>query len=578
MIRNDNYSRDNFLLPEFDVSWPFYTVESDYLTGWACLAFALIFAILAWMYPRITSYWRKAILLVAAVGSLLVYSNFLTFHGPINKDEVRLLQTWDMFHYVLGARYQAELGYDHFYDASLLALREIETGGSDQEFWTKLSYRDMRTYELLPGTVALLQKEEIKKPFSEKRWQQFVKDIDVFYRDLGPDYFKKAMGDHGYNPPPTYTLLAQFLLGEGDLTETKLMLLASIDSVLLVFAFGLLVWGFGLEAALVSTIIFGISFMSNFSWVGNAFLRFGWLTAIVGAIVFQKKNRPVASGIFLGISAGLRIFPGVLIFVLAFPFLWSWWKEIQKVRNQDKASGRFEDFLLWKKSDRCVRLLKTTTSAAGILVFWVFITTLASDRASMWSEWSDAISLHSGRLSANHAGLQTAVTIDPDLTGGKIVAPNVDEWWNEKKKETLSKRSWIYAPILITYLGLLLACARKSSPEHFLLIGLTSLFFLIDLSGYYYSFMALLPLLFFERNFKNMAVGFVFASVIALVIMSQYWTQQVYRYLDWVYAISSLVLLFLFLGYPVIHLLLDRFGDKKTSDYKGGTLDSSESL
>jgi len=47
MIRNPNYSEENFLVPNFEVSWPFYTVESDYLSAWVCLLFAIIFGILA---------------------------------------------------------------------------------------------------------------------------------------------------------------------------------------------------------------------------------------------------------------------------------------------------------------------------------------------------------------------------------------------------------------------------------------------------------------------------------------------------------------------------------------------------
>lgn len=558
MIRNDSYSQENFLYPEFDIAWPFYTVESDYLSAWVCLIFAVVLAFLARNKLKSKSVFKYTILTFSAVGSLLVYTNFLTFHGPLNKEEVRLLQTWDMFHYIIGSRYQPELGYDHFYDASLLALREIEREQPDREFWTKLSYRDMRTYQLLPGTAALLQEEEIKALFPKERWVQFVKDIRVFYEDLGPQYFYKLLGDHGYNPPPTHTLIARVLIGKGDLTRSKLLFLASIDGLLLILAFALLSWGFGFEAALISTVLFGVAYMSNFSWVGNAFLRFGWLTAIIAGIVFQKKNRPVTSGICLGIAAGLRVFPGLLLFSLAFPFLWGWKEEIRQNRKGNRSSKILEDILAWKKSEKCMRLLRTTMSAAAFLVVWGSITTLLSDRPSLWNEWSETIALHSNRLSANHVGLRVAVTIDPELTSGKIFQEDADAWWNQMKQEKLIARSWIYIPIVITYLGLLLACARKASPDRFLLIALTSLFFLIDLSGYYYSFLALLPLPFLGRTYKNWNIGYASASVLALVIMSQYWIQQAYRYLDWIYALASLVLIGVLLAVPITELLLDR--------------------
>ncbi len=553
MIRNPNYSSENFLSPIFDVSWPFYTVESDYLSAWACLFFAVILIVMAKYASRASKRLRVSTLFVCALVSLLVYSNFLTFHGPINKDEVRHLQSWDMFHYVIGTRYHAELGYDHFYDACLLALREVESDVSDRDFWSRISYRDMRNYEIMPATVALLQSEEIKAAFTEERWTRFVADIAVFYNDLGTEYFLRTLQDHGFNPPPTYTLVAKSFLGTGALTEPKLAFLASIDWVLLAAAFGLIAWGFGIEAALVSTILFGIAYMSNFSWVGNAFLRFGWFFGVVGGIVLQKKRYPIAAGLCLGFATGLRVFPGILLFSLAFPFLWSWWAEIRSNRGSENPKPAIPDWLIWKRSDRCMQLLKTTITAAVLLTTWAVLATLLSDRSS-WSEWSETIALHNNRLSANHVGWRAAVTIDSDLTSGKIFQEDPITWWNEQKRETLAKRTWVYIPVALTFLGLLLASARRSSLAHYLVVGLTGLFFFIDLSGYYYSFLALLPLLFFGRKWAGLDLGYTSASCLALVIMGQYWTQQIYLHLDWVYTISSLVLALVLILIPAIHL------------------------
>lgn len=563
MIRNPNYSEENFLVPNFEVSWPFYTVESDYLSAWVCLLFAIIFGILAFKRLQIKPIWRNTILSLCALGGLLVFSNFLTFHGPMGKERVRLAQSWDMFHYVIGARYQSELGYDHFYDACLLALREIETEQSDPEFWQRFQYRDMRTYEILPGAAALMQEAEIKAFFSSMQWEQFVQDVTYFYHDLTPEYFYNVFGDHGYNPPPTYTLAAKLFVGSGDLSESKLLLLASIDWILIALALGLIAWGFGVEAALVTVSLFGIAYMSNFSWIGNAFLRFGWFTGIVAGIVFQKRGLAVASGVSLGIAAGLRVFPGILLFSLAFPFIWSWWKEI-KAGERNIRSWK-NDLLAWHRSNRCVQLMKTVVSAAVLLVVWGITAELVSDRSGVWSEWKDTISLHEGRLSANHVGLRSGITIHPELTSGKIVAADPIEWWNTKKAEILAKRAWIYIPIILLYLGCLLACARKASIHHYLLVGLTSFFFFLDLSGYYYSFMALFPLLFVGRSLRNISMAYLAASLLALLVLSHYWTQQIYQYLDWVYAVSSLVLIPLCLALPICYLLIERSNNRLRS-------------
>ena len=558
MIRNPNYAEDNFLVPTFEVSWPFYTVESDYLSAWACLIFAIVLAVLAYQKIKLSSVYQKSILGLCAIGSVLVYTNFLTFHGPISKEEDRLIQSWDMFHYVIGARYQPELGYDHFYDACLLALREIESDKTESEFWQPLKYRDMRNYEILPGAAALMQTEEIKAPFTEERWQQFIEDIEYFYRDLTPDYFYNVLGDHGYNPPPTYTLVARLLLGKGDITQTKLLLLASIDWLLLIAIFGLISWGFGLNSALITTLLFGIAYMSNFSWVGNAFLRFGWLAGIVAGIVFQKKGFSVFAGLALGFAAGLRVFPGFVLFALAFPFIWSWLRELKQSKLKGSESSWVESLLIWRQSKRCVQLMKIVTAAALFLVVWGLFAELTSQRSGIWIEWKETISLHEGRLSANHVGIRSGVTIHPEYTSGKILSEDPIGYWNEMKAETLQKRSWIYLPIILIYLGLLLACARKTSPHIYMLISLTILFFFLDLSGYYYSFLALFPLLFSEKSIKGISIQYASASLLSVVILGQYLTQQKYLHLDWVYAVSSLVLIFIFLAIPVTHLFIER--------------------
>ena len=564
MIRNPNYAEENFLAPTFELSWPFYTVESDYLTAWACLLFAIIFVVFAYKKIQLSPKLKKGILIFCALGSLLVYSNFLTFHGPISKDRVRLVQSWDMFHYVVGARYQAELGYNHFYDACVLALREIEADQSDADFWPRFKYRDMRTYEILPGAAAMLQEAEIKAPFTEERWQQFVEDIAYFYYDLTPEYFYNVLADHGYNPPPTYTLVAKLFVGSGDLSEAKLLFLASIDWLLLVLVFGLIAWGFGGEASLVAITLFGIAYMSNFSWVGNAFLRFGWLAGIAAGVVFQRKGFVIASGLCLGFAAGLRVFPGILLFSLAFPFVWNWWKEIKASENQTRSLK--EDLFSWRRSSTCVQLMKTVVSAAALLIVWGIAAELFIDRSGVWSEWKDTISLHEGRLSANHVGLKSGVTIHPEYTSGKIVSEDPIEWWNEKKSETLSNRSWIYIPIILLYLGLWLACAKQMPIDRYLIIGLSSFFFFLDLSGYYYSFMALLPLAFAGRSMKNGSVFYLAAALIALLVLGHYWAQQLYRYLDWVYAVSSFILIPVFLVLPIACLALEKTREDLKAD------------
>ncbi|MCB1120715.1 MAG: hypothetical protein KJT03_04145 [Verrucomicrobiae bacterium] len=564
MIRNPNYSPENFLVPEFKVSWPFYTVESDYLTAWICLIVAGVFVLLAYKKISIPGTWRKAILTGCAALSLFSYSNFFTFHGPMGDGKVRIYQTWDMFHYVIGARYQQELGYDHFYDACLLALNEIDEELEDAEFWRRFTYRDMRTYEILPASAAWLQREEIKDKFTTMRWDQFVEDIRFFYTDLSPEYFYNLLGDHGYNPPPTYSAVAKALTGTGDITYAKLRLLASIDWILLLLCFALIVWGFGLEAALICTTLFGVAYMSNFSWVGNAFLRFGWLVGVVGGMVFLKKEHPVLAGISLGLATGLRVFPGLLLFSLAFPFVWNWWKKVRSENREKASASAFGGFLSWRKSKTCVLLMKTVATAGVLLACWGTWTGFASSRPNLWSEWSNTISLHNGRLSANHVGLKVAVSTHPDLTSGKIMAADPIEYWNEKKTELLWKRAWIYFPLILIFLGLLLCNAGKLPPYQFLLLSLTGLFFFIDLSGYYYSFLALLPLTFFGFRRNGFRLDFIAAALLALVILGQYWTQQFYLHLDWIFAISSIVLLFIFLGLPLIRALLAEEANETT--------------
>jgi hypothetical protein len=120
--------------------------------------------------------------------------------------------------------------------------------------------------------------------------------------------------DHGYNPPPVWTMTGKAVSSLGRADDRFFKLLAGIDVVLNAGTLLLFNWAFGFRVMAVAAIFWGVNAPADFAFTGGAFLRQDWLFLLVAAVCLARKRRFGLAGFALTWSALLRIFPGVFVF------------------------------------------------------------------------------------------------------------------------------------------------------------------------------------------------------------------------------------------------------------------------
>jgi hypothetical protein len=179
---------------------------------------------------------------------------------------------------------------------------------------------------LKPATVALEHPEQcdpgfkdesgnVVSKFTPARWDEFKQDIKFFRLATmdGKDYWDGMQKDHGYNPPPVWTLTGYLIASTHRATEGFMQLLGLIDEFYLVAMFIAIYWAFGWRVFSVSAILWGCQASAPNYWTLGAFLRQDWLFWFVLAACFARKRMFYAAGAAMVYSALLRVFPGLAV-------------------------------------------------------------------------------------------------------------------------------------------------------------------------------------------------------------------------------------------------------------------------
>lgn len=254
----------------------------------------------------------------------------------------------DLTYYYLNSKYFEELGYFELYPAMLLADEE------DGHFLDHVSkYRDLHTYVKTSRKFAQLS--DVKKKFTVERWQQFKDDVKFFVSHDNSGGWKYFFSDHGFNPPPTWTIIGRILSRSTPITHLKLI--TSLDILLVVIMFCFVAWSFGVDTMLFSILFFCVTFSGRWPVLGHALLRFDWLVAIVVAVCMLKKNYFFVAGGLVMYAALNRIFPVLFFFPVLFHLLLC----VYRHGNIDNTTKSFI------KGSGCVFILLVVTS---VIVHW----------------------------------------------------------------------------------------------------------------------------------------------------------------------------------------------------------------
>ncbi|MEM1030118.1 MAG: hypothetical protein AAGN82_07200 [Myxococcota bacterium] len=272
--------------------------------------------------------WKKLIGITLALMAISAYFNGYRFGYP------KYWHRWDQYHYYIGAKYFPELSYKNLYKCAVVAQHEVgrlpykldRPWGSDKhatrnvDMGKEMQEPDKKIRDLLgdnlliPVGDILDHPEACRDRFTPERWEQYKRDIAFFRIVSGKGYWTDMQKDHGFNPPPVWTIGGKFF---GDLAQTSSVrfhqFLASLDIVYLVGMFLALWWGFGWRVFAVGAVFWGCQSSAPFYWTGGAFLRQDWLFFSVLSVACIRRRYFKTAGAALVYAGLLRIFPGLVV-------------------------------------------------------------------------------------------------------------------------------------------------------------------------------------------------------------------------------------------------------------------------
>jgi len=377
-----------------------------------------------------------ALLAALAVIGVLAWCNFGKFHFS------GFVHLHDMFHYYLGAKYLPETGYTRLYDCAFLAAREGQAG-------TTPAIKSVRNLgnNRIEGIERILENEAaLKQNFSASRWEAFRSDVVWFRNALSDKGWADILKDHGFNATPVWALAGGSIANRMPLSAGNLVRIALIDSCLLVLMWVAVCWGFGWRTAAIGMVFWGANILGDYSYTGGSLLRFDWLVALVAGISCLKRERPVAAGFLLALSALSRLFPALVVAtVLAGLAL----QALGPLRAAALATG------------------KRLVAGCALCAVPLIVATLLFSGGACLREFAENVRKHYATPFTNNVSL-SAVLAFKSAARGRILNDDraTEPWdaWKTEQNRTFHSRRVLYGGLVILFLALVGRAAMRHPP------------------------------------------------------------------------------------------------------------------
>ncbi|HEV8246614.1 MAG TPA: glycosyltransferase family 87 protein [Polyangiaceae bacterium] len=473
---------------------------------------------------------------VAYIMTILAFGVYFDYGNP-NTRYSEYYHRHEFYHYYLGSKFFKEVGYQRLYECT--AIAEVELGRRSQI--EKREIRDLRVNLIKPmaATYVLKDPAQCKSHFAPERWDSFKKDVEWFYKSAAGTYWESMMKDHGYNPPPVWTMTGKFFGSFGPASDHYFKVLSSIDVLFHLGTVLLFGWAFGWRAMAVATIFWGCNAPANFYWTGGAFLRQDWIFFLIASLCCAKKHKFVLAGAFLMWSSLLRIFPVILFFG---------WGIIMGLylldRLRDRGSIRSVKDLLHPSH---WRVLAGAAIAVAVLVP---ASMAVAGKDSYKQFYEHTLKTHQGTPLTNHMGLETMLVHDWSSRMRFMRDDNLDDpfqSWKQGRLDRFKARKPIFFAI-VAFIGLWSVWALRRTKLLWIAIPLSvpMLMCLTNLTCYYYSFfMTVAALVTVRRQLGPAILATSGASTILLYSPSgYYWVDD--RFTAQTYLFAALALLVLY--------------------------------
>jgi multidrug transporter EmrE-like cation transporter len=294
--------------------------------------------------------------------------------------------------------------------------------------------------------------------------------------------------DHGYNPPPVWTITGAFFAKMHPAIEWYMKLLSCLDIGLFAAMFGMLAWAFGWRVMCLALVFWGTQAASPFYWTGGAFLRQDWLFYLIASVCMARKKKYFWSGAFLSYSTLLRGFP-VLFFagwvVTAAAHFW---------RTRHAPSPGAQGIVGWLDA-RFGRHHRKLAAGALVAAMVLVPTSVALFGARSWPDFAHQIGIHTELSSTNRMGWQVVVEHGAEgrmqTTRDNHLSDPFAKWKAARRDRLRALRPIYIAGIVLAMGAFVYACWRVRTPWVALALGCVLPAMSLELACYYYSYFLL---------------------------------------------------------------------------------------
>lgn len=477
---------------------------------------------------------RRVAIALTAIG-FLAYFDFFNPHTRYSEYYHR----HEFYHYYLGSKYSSEVGYTRLYECTAIAEVELGRGKEIRE----RELRDLRVNLIKPTTDSYVFSNpgECKNRFTAEKWEAFKKDVQWFYQSARGSYWENMMKDHGYNPPPVWTMAGKFFSSFGPASDGYFKLLASIDVILQLGTVLMLGWAFGWRVMTVATVFWGVNGAANFYWTGGAFLRQDWIFCFVAALCLARKRYFALAGAALTYSTLLRIFPMIAFagwgIIIGLDVI----SRIRKHLAGETLPGRGID--RWLHRDH-QRLLAGCIVAGGILVPTSVVVTGPDSYLEFYNH---TLRTHENTPLTNHMGLKSIMAHDWDSRmrfGRNDSLDDPFQEWKQGRIDRNNNRSLARHAIILALGGWMVWALRRTK---FLWVGqalaVPLMMSMSELTCYYYSFFLAGAVLIKMR--PTIGPPYLMAAASSYIVLNNfYWVDDKFVAMSWVFLLISLMTLY----------------------------------
>lgn len=437
---------------------------------------------------------RKALLLFLFIVAIIACINYFY----ISRTPGSYIHRWDMFHTYMGTKYYDELGYTKLYECAVsLDARHIN-------FYENLDrIRELSTLKYISAEL-VVEESDCEVLFSKDRKNEFINDLKFFNSLTYPQYWNRLFRDKGYNGSPFYTYVLSKLVNNVALSYRNLILLAMIDIILILVSFYFVYRAFGIWTCLIALIFFCVNFPARFVHMGGSILRFDYIAYLIIGLCFYKLKSYKISGLFLALSAMLRIFPIVFAVGLGLKAL--------------------VDLIKSKKIERKYLSFFAVFFSAMILFFILSLT--IGQGLDNWHSFIENMQIHNQQTAGFRIGFKHIFMFSGEIT-------EEDPWVSYAEKQELfeNRIGYFYASIFLVGLLLLLLMPFMKDEDVIILFGTAMFFFIFASTRYYYAVLVLLFLLQSKCKSLVMLMLYIFTAIALWVYSFNQFDAFIYNYL-----------------------------------------------